>query len=167
MISEAPPVNDTLTIGLRLLGTDGYAGIATLHANGDQTDVTLELVVGLPPVAAETTEQATPLPGTTSVAITLIDMKVESEQTTFKVDQPYTFVITNNGHSVHEFVIEKRDAVDEPLLESGQQAEASNIGSGQTATLAWTFTEPGAYKFSCHLPGHYEAGMTLNIDVTA
>ena len=45
------PVGADLTIGLRLLGTDGYAGIAVLHADGTQTVVTLNLVVGLPPAA--------------------------------------------------------------------------------------------------------------------
>ena len=162
-------VGPDLTIGLRLLGTDGYAGIAILHAEGVQTTVTLDLVVGIPPAAAAAAPvaAATPEAGATTVAITLVDMKISAAQTTFTAGRPYTFVITNQGRSVHEFVIEQRGDVDKPLQEGGQQAEASNIASGQTATLTWTFPAPGAYKFSCHLPGHYEAGMTLNVDVTA
>jgi uncharacterized cupredoxin-like copper-binding protein len=161
------PVGGDLTIGLRLLGTDGYAGIATLHAAGTQTVVTLDLVVGLPPAAPVASTAATPAPGTTAVAVTLVDMKVEPAQTTFKVGQPYAFVVTNRGRSVHEFVIERRGDVDKPLQQGDQQAEASDIAPGQTATLTWTFAAAGAYKFSCHLPGHYEAGMTVDVDVTA
>jgi uncharacterized cupredoxin-like copper-binding protein len=162
------PVGADLTIGLRLLGTDGYAGIAVLHADGTQTVVTLNLVVGLPPVAAgEPAAVATPEAGATLVAVTVVDMQVEPAQTMFKVGQPYTFVITNQGRSVHEFVIERRDDIDKPLKQGSGEAEASNIAPGQTATLTWTFTEAGAYKFSCHLPGHYEAGMTVDVDVTA
>lgn len=163
------PVADNLTIGLRLLGTDGYAGIAILHADGDQTTVTLDLVVGIPPApaAASPATAVTPEAGATLVTITLVDMKVSASQTTFAAGQPYTFVITNQGRSVHEFVIEQRGDVDKPLQQGDQQAEASNIAPGQTATMTWTFPAPGAHKFSCHLPGHYEAGMTLYVDVTA
>ena len=163
------PVNGVLTIGLRLLGTDGYAGVATLQAAGAQTIVTLQLVVGrpAPPAPVASPVVATPATGATLVAVTLVDMQVQPAQTTFKVGQPYTFVITNQGHAVHEFVIERRGDVDKPLKQGGREAEASNIAPGQTATLTWTFSAPGPYKFSCHLPGHYEAGMTVNVDVTS
>lgn len=161
------PVNGVLTIGLRLLGTDGYAGVATLQAAGAQTIVTLQLVVGRPAPSAPIASPVVATPkGTTLVAVTLVDMQVQPAQTTFVVGQPYTFVITNQGHAVHEFVIERRGDVDQPLRQGGREAEASNIAPGQTATLSWTFAEPGAYKFSCHLPGHYEAGMTINVDVS-
>ena len=42
--------------------------------------------------------------------------------------------------------------------------EESELLSGATATLSFTFTAAsadGALEFACHLSGHYEAGMKL------
>jgi uncharacterized cupredoxin-like copper-binding protein len=160
------PVGGDLLIGLHLLGTYGYAGIAILHAEGDQTTVTIylaEVVVAVPTHAAGL---ATPVAGPGTVAITEREMEISAAQTTFKVGQPYTFIVTNAGTTDHELVIEHRGDVDKPLRENGQEAEAPDIAPGQTKTLTWTFTEPGDYQFACHLPGHFEAGMILPITVT-
>ena len=40
-------------------------------------------------------------------------------------------------------------------------------GRGETAELEWTFTEPGRYQFACHVPGHFEAGMVIEVEVVA
>jgi uncharacterized cupredoxin-like copper-binding protein len=150
-------VGSDLTIGLRLIGTFGYAGIAVLQAAGDQTTVTLYGIEARAPAAA----------GAGTVAVTESEMVIVAAQTTFKVGQPYTFVVTNRGTTEHELVIEKRGDVDRPLEQGGQEAEAPDISPGQSKTLTWTFTEPGDYQFACHLPGHFEAGMVLPIAVTA
>lgn len=46
-------------------------------------------------------------------------------------------------------------------------AEVAGIIPGSSATLQDTFTDPGKYQIACHLPGHSEAGMVLEIDITA
>ena len=46
------------------------------------------------------------------------------------------------------------------------ESEIEDIGPGEMKTLTWTFAEPGRYQFACHLPGHYEAGMVLEVEVT-
>jgi uncharacterized cupredoxin-like copper-binding protein len=154
------PAGSDLAVGLRGMGTYGASGIAVLHADGGRTRVTIYLAVGLAPV------QATPAASANTVAVTLTDMKIASSATTFVVGQPYTFVVTNHGAAAHEMVIEKRGVVDQPLRSGDQEAEASNIQPDQTKTLMWTFTEPGEYQLACHIPGHYEAGMVLDIEVT-
>jgi uncharacterized cupredoxin-like copper-binding protein len=159
-------VGDDLTIGLHLLGTYGYAGIAILHADGDRTTVTIYLAEVAAAGPVPSAQGATPAVGAGTVAITETEMKITASETTFKVGQPYTFAVTNAGATEHELVIEKRGDVDKPLEQGGQEGEAPDIAPGQTKTLTWTFATPGAYQLACHLPGHYEAGMVLPIEVT-
>ena len=47
-------------------------------------------------------------------------------------------------------------------------AEEDDLPPGASYTLDYTFTESaptGSLEFSCHIPGHYEAGMLLPITV--
>jgi uncharacterized cupredoxin-like copper-binding protein len=72
---------------------------------------------------------------------------------------------------VHEFVIEPAGKVDE-LLEAEvngeeRESEIEDIAPGQTAELEWTFTKAGRYQFACHIEGHYEAGMVVEVEVVA
>ncbi|MFL5514975.1 MAG: cupredoxin domain-containing protein [Gemmatimonadales bacterium] len=123
---------------------------------------------------AAPSEAATPGSGTPSTAasgqtvqVSLIDLQVVPSRTTFQVGVPYTFVVTNNGQVQHEMVIEHKGDVDKPLAAGGQVAEAADLDPGQSKTVTWTFTEPGAYQLSCHKPGHFEAGMAIPIDVAS
>lgn len=102
-----------------------------------------------------------------TVEVALADMTITSSLTTFKVGQPYEFVVTNVGQVEHEMVIEHRGDDDKPMEVDGQESEAPDIEPGKTATLTWTFTEPGDYQLACHVPEHYEAGMVIPIEVTA
>jgi uncharacterized cupredoxin-like copper-binding protein len=163
-----------LVIGLPERNTSGESGIAVLVGQGDQTQVWLSLAKtqgGSGPAEG----RATPMIGTPSAAgatpsitvpVALAEMTIAPAQTTFQVGQPYTFVVTNRGVAQHELVIEPAGAVDQPLAANGQEAEAADVDPGQTKTLTWTFTAPGAYQLACHVPGHYEAGMVTAITVT-
>jgi len=102
-----------------------------------------------------------------SVNITISEYKIESSAANFKVGEEYTFQITNSGQMTHEFIIEKAGAIDDPLEANGSEAEVEDISAGSTASLTWTFTEPGTYQVACHLPDHYESGVVLTIHVTA
>jgi uncharacterized cupredoxin-like copper-binding protein len=48
----------------------------------------------------------------------------------------------------------------------GSESEIEDIAPGETDELEWTFTEPGRYQFACHVPGHFEAGMVVEVEVT-
>lgn len=99
------------------------------------------------------------------VTVTLTDYAIESSAATLQAGQEYTFSITNNGVAMHEFLIEVTGAQDEPLEANDEEAEAEDIAPGETKMLTWVFGEPGRYQFTCHIPGHYPAGMALNITV--
>jgi uncharacterized cupredoxin-like copper-binding protein len=121
------------------------------------------------PSAATTTASPAAAEGET-VAVEEAEYYVKPAQTTFEVGRPYTFTVTNAGNDAHEFVIEPAGEVDAPL--EGEvngknvESEIEDIAPGQAKTLTWTFAEPGRYQFACHLPGHYESGMVVEVDVT-
>jgi predicted lipoprotein with Yx(FWY)xxD motif/uncharacterized cupredoxin-like copper-binding protein len=107
------------------------------------------------PMAAET------------VVVTLNEYTITPAITTFKVGQPYTFVVKNVGTITHEMVLEPAGVDDEPLEINGHESEVENVDPGQTKSMTWTFTSPGEYQMACHVKGHYEAGMVVKIHVTA
>ena len=114
---------------------------------------------------------------TVEVQITLTEFGVQSSLTEFETGVPYRFVVTNTGTVEHEIMIMPPLAEDQmgmamDMGELDEQAlamiEASDLPAGATATFDYTFTEAapsGLLEFSCHTPGHYEAGMKLPIVV--
>jgi uncharacterized cupredoxin-like copper-binding protein len=104
--------------------------------------------------------------GPTAVNVTLTEYKVEMSKTSLPAG-PVKFTVTNEGSIVHEIVLEPGAAVDDPMEANNMTSEVEDIQPGQTVTLEWTIDTPGQYKLSCHLPGHFENGMTATFEVTA
>jgi uncharacterized cupredoxin-like copper-binding protein len=123
------------------------------------------------PASLTASSMATPTSEPVCVGVIEGDFYVRPQRTTFQVGQPYIFAVGNEGAAVHEFVIEPAGKVDEPLEAEvngeERESEIEDIAPGETAELEWTFTEPGRYQFACHLPGHYEAGMVIEVEVVA
>jgi uncharacterized cupredoxin-like copper-binding protein len=44
--------------------------------------------------------------------------------------------------------------------------DALSLAPGGHGMLTYTFDEPGTYEIGCHQPGHYAAGMRVEITVT-
>lgn len=103
---------------------------------------------------------------TIAVPVDVHDMAVVPAQTVFRVGQTYRFLVTNTGQATHELVIEPAGVVDQALTVNGKTAEAEDIAPGATAELDWTFDKPGSFQIACHQPGHFEAGMVHQIQVT-
>jgi uncharacterized cupredoxin-like copper-binding protein len=107
----------------------------------------------------------------TVVKATEEEYRVNLSSNTIPVGTPVRFEVTNKGKIQHEFVIERAGGVDDALEEEreGQEvdAEIEAFNPGQTKTLEWTFTQPGAYQVACHIPGHFEAGMEATFTVAA
>jgi uncharacterized cupredoxin-like copper-binding protein len=106
---------------------------------------------------------------TEEVHITLSDHKVAMEKTTFETGVLYHFIIINKGMSVHELAVgPKGFGNDEEKLHAIVLGEVEDIDPGQTKTLDITFKEAapmGQLEFLCAYPGHYSAGMALDIAV--
>ena len=107
------------------------------------------------------------------VQITETDFHIASSVTNFTPGTPYHFVITNNGHTAHEFMIMPKSEGSMNGMSMGNMdalalAKMQNIAPGQTVTLDYTFPSSAAGshpEFACYLPGHYEAGMRLGVMV--
>jgi uncharacterized cupredoxin-like copper-binding protein len=121
----------------------------------------------------------------TEVAVTLTEYKVTMQTTSspagipVSLDRqnvgsisipagvPVTFSATNQGSMMHEMVLEKAGAVDQPIELNGQTTEIGDIAPGETKSATWTITQPGEYQLACHLPGHFEHGMVERFTVVA
>jgi len=115
--------------------------------------------------------------GSNDVTITLTDFGIESSRTSFKVGVPYHFTVTNKGAVEHEIMLMAPLTEDQMMMNMDMEemdamalahVEADELQAGDTAGFDYTFTEPapaGTLEFSCHIPGHYEAGMKLPITV--
>ena len=107
-------------------------------------------------------DMGTPMAGG-DVQVTLGDYYIHASSATFLVGEEYTFNATNEGGQIHELVFERAGAQDEPLERDGEEVEIEDIEPGQTGSVVFAFAEPGNYQLSCHISGHYPAGMALNI----
>lgn len=113
-------------------------------------------------------------PGSDSSARTVeVEMRDnEYSPTTVDVDAGETvrFVFTNTGKVTHEAY------VGDPAAQAEHADEMESMGGmdhgdddtlvvepGETGELTYTFDEPGEIQIGCHQPGHFEAGMVLDI----
>ncbi|MFL5590947.1 MAG: hypothetical protein ACJ8DI_25315 [Ktedonobacteraceae bacterium] len=113
--------------------------------------------------------------GSQQVPVTETDFKITSSVTSFIPGTSYHFVVTNNGHTAHEFMImpkAERSMSGMPMgnMDSMALAKVDNIAPGQTKTVDYTFPSSAAGshpQFACYYPGHYEAGMKLDVTVNS
>ena len=109
----------------------------------------------------------------TNVQVSETDFHINSAITSFSPGTAYHFVVTNNGKTVHEFMIMPKSQGSMSGMQMGDMdkmalASISNINPGETKTLDYTFpfSTAGSYpELACYLPGHYEAGMKQAITV--
>lgn len=109
------------------------------------------------------------------------DMWFDSESLDIAPGETIKFEIVNTGNLEHEFVIgdaEAQEAHREMMqammggdhdmgqMEQGASMPAVTIAAGDTAELVWTAPQNvDGLQYACNIPGHYEAGMSGNIDL--
>jgi uncharacterized cupredoxin-like copper-binding protein len=81
---------------------------------------------------------------------------------TVQAGETITFEVTTMGPVVHEFMV--GPAADVAADKAGTP-EIADLGMMQTRSLTYTFTGTGPFAFACHVPGHFEAGMSGTIVV--
>lgn len=106
-------------------------------------------------------------------------MRFTPETLTVQAGEIIRFEVTNTGVLAHEFIVGPAHLQAEhaqAMAAGGQQGEmhhgdvsnyALTIPPGETASLIYTFDQPGDLFYGCHVPGHYAAGMKGTITVTA
>lgn len=80
--------------------------------------------------------------------------------------------IRNIGKLDHEFVLngEKEIMEHKAMMETFPEMEhddpnAIRLAAGKSGEIIWRFTNGGAFKFACLVPGHYNAGMHGDVTV--
>jgi uncharacterized cupredoxin-like copper-binding protein len=85
--------------------------------------------------------------------------------------------VVNTGQATHELAVgPARDiaAHADSMIDSGSgkhdhgnavAIKAVSVEPGKTATLLYTFDEPGEWAMACFEPGHYEGGMKGTVEV--
>ncbi|MGH9137783.1 MAG: cupredoxin domain-containing protein [Acidimicrobiales bacterium] len=142
-----------------------FAGAAFLTACGDDDDTTT----------------ATTANGTGDVRTVEVDMvAIAFEPDSLDVEQGETvrFVFTNTGDSPHDAFIGDADAqadheaemreMDEGGMQGGGHGDddAMAVQPGDTGELTYTFDQAGSFEIGCHQPGHYDAGMMIDVTVS-
>lgn len=114
---------------------------------------------------------------TRTVEIDMVDIAFEPEAIEVTAGETVRFVFTNDGEVAHDAYIgdtdaqadheaEMRDAEgDEHGGHGDDEGDAITVEPGETGELTHTFTHAGTLEIGCHQPGHYDAGMKIDIEV--
>lgn len=104
------------------------------------------------------------------------DLRFEPDAVTVQAGESVTFVVTNEGQVVHEFVLgpEHVQMAHEDASEGGEehggmevegQLAALTVDPGEKEQATVTFDEPGEMPYGCHEPGHYDGGMVGTVTI--
>lgn len=145
------------------------AAIAVIAAACSGGGATPAPATAAPAASVEATAAAT------RIEVTLTDgLKIEPASMTVPAGVPVTFVVTNAGKILHEFVLgdEADQAEHEAEMAAGggmsmpvDEEMAIGVEPGQTKELTVTFDGPGSILAGCHVIGHYPAGMKATITI--
>ena len=112
--------------------------------------------------------------GSKTVEIAMEDIKFDQSTLTVEAGEAIEFRFVNDGKIAHDAFIGDVGAQLEHAVEMAEMDGASEhsveeaaivLQPGESGELSYTFSEPGAYQVGCHQPGHYEAGMKIDVTV--
>jgi uncharacterized cupredoxin-like copper-binding protein len=124
-------------------------------------------------VSNATAETAAPPAGARTVDIAMEDITYDQTTLTVRTGETVDFRFTNTGKIAHDALIGDTDAQMEHETEMAEMGGMSHSGGdaaitvqpGAAGELSYTFAQPGAYEVGCHQPGHYAAGMKIDVIV--
>lgn len=112
--------------------------------------------------------------GQRTVEVAMEDMKFVQAALTVQAGETIDFRFTNNGQVAHDAFVGDNAAQMEHEAEMAQMgttrdhddAEAAIVlQPGESGELSYTFSDVGTYEVGCHQPGHYAAGMKMDVTV--
>ena len=102
------------------------------------------------------------------------DMRFTPSRIDVRQGEVIRFVFRNKGKLLHEWVLgsdQELKAHAEMMRERPDmvhdEVHMVHVPPGKTDELIWHFNRAGTFGFACLIPGHYEAGMTGTVVVTA
>lgn len=111
--------------------------------------------------------------GPKDVHINESEYTITSDVSTFTPGVPYHFVVTNTGKVAHEFMMMpssmgNMNNTSMSNMDKMALVAIDTINPGESKSLTYTFASSAAGshpEFACYLPGHYDAGMKLDVSV--
>jgi uncharacterized cupredoxin-like copper-binding protein len=130
--------------------------------------------------AAELGASAHAAAPTRSVKVKMVDVAYEPTVLTATVGETVRFSFINRGKATHDAFVGTRAeqkqheremrAADDDGHGGGHDGtvdtEGVTLKPGKRGSLTYTFDEPGDIQIGCHEPGHYKAGMVINVTVS-
>lgn len=116
---------------------------------------------------------ATPT-GARTVDVAMEDIKFDQPTLTVRTGDTIDFRFINTGQVPHDAFVGDTAAQMEHETEMAEMGDAGGhdeeetavvVQPGDSGELSYTFTEPGTYEVGCHQPGHYAAGMKIDVTV--
>lgn len=152
--------------GALLLGACGddhaqHEGDAEVASDGHTGHSHEGYQFGEPADAADATE---------TIEITAVDYEFSPSHLTVHQGDIVEFKLMNEGKLDHEFVLGDV-ALMEELGSTAHEHDAAEpnaiarVAPGEEGAMAWEFTQPGRFRYECHIDGHHKLGMTGTITV--
>ena len=118
--------------------------------------------------------------GTRTIEVEMRDIAFEPDEVDVRAGETVRFVFTNVGEVKHDAFIGDEAAQEDHEMEmrdedegggmdhgdGGAEEEGLTLDPGEEGELTHTFDEGDELLIGCHQPGHYEAGMTVSVNVT-
>jgi uncharacterized cupredoxin-like copper-binding protein len=100
------------------------------------------------------------------------NMRFSPDKIEVKLGETVKFVVINEGHMLHEFVIGTKQENDAHALQmikfpnmEHDEPYMAHVKPKSKGEIIWTFNKPGNFEFACLIAGHYQAGMVGKIKV--
>ena len=113
-----------------------------------------------------------------TVEVEMVDIAFEPDALEVRSGETVRFVFTNQGEMPHDAFIGDEEAQADHEAEMRESDEghggghgtddeenAVTVEPGDTAELTYTFERGATVEIGCHQPGHYDAGMTIEVDL--
>lgn len=129
------------------------------------------------------TDASTSPEGVRTVEVAMVDNEFDPDRVAVAPGETVRFVFTNEGEVTHDAVVgdeaaqaeheDEMRAVEDDAgggMDHGADAEgdegAITVEPGEAGELTHTFAAGDALLIGCHEPGHYDAGMRIDVEVT-
>jgi uncharacterized cupredoxin-like copper-binding protein len=107
------------------------------------------------------------------ISVRMTDIAYSARSVKVKKGVPVVFTFMNKGNVVHEAVIgvhAEQVAHDKEMAAMGgmvmaDEPTAIQVKPGASKSIRFTFKQSGTYEIGCHIPGHYKAGMKIDVTV--
>lgn len=114
-----------------------------------------------------------------TIEVEMVDNAFDPETLEVSRGETVRFVFTNTGEVAHDAfvgdVAAQAGHEDEMRAADGDEhggghgddtEDALTVEPGDTGELTHTFDDTGTLEIGCHQEGHYDAGMTITVEVT-